>query len=170
MLRSLLTRSLVALGLTSCTSAPAAEPTRTAGQLADVPSHLAALHQASEPDAYLIIEVQGTEDFLQFTASPTVVELDLPLVTERQQSLEEPFRAAAADLGLAVRDSRGSEGSRFLDIDLEPGSAGARRSSSHASTVFGQRHRSSSSATGAARPPNKRGVQLFSVLQELSEA
>lgn len=126
MLRSLLTRSLIALGLTSSTSAPAAEPIRTAGRLSDVPSYLAALQQASEPDAYLIIEVDGTDDFLQFTASSALVELDLPLVTERQQSLEDRFRAAAADLGLAVRDSQGPGGSRFLDVDLEASTAGAR--------------------------------------------
>lgn len=122
--RTFLASTLVALGLTGCASDPAAEPERVSGSLADVPGFLSALVDSPASDAFLIIEVDGTADFLQFTAGDTVIELDLPLITPRQQQLEKEFRRTAADLELVVRVSIGSNGARFLDIDLDARSPG----------------------------------------------
>jgi hypothetical protein len=109
---------MVALGLVSCAPSSAADVVRVPGTVADAPAYVNALQESPVPDAYLIIEVRGTPDFLQLTASPEGSELDMPLITQRQRMLEPRFRSVATDLGLAVRERRGSDGSRFLDIDL----------------------------------------------------
>jgi len=50
--------------------------------------------------------------------------LDFPLITPRQNKLETSFWNAAKDLNLDVVENKGSDGSRFLDIDIN-GSASA---------------------------------------------
>ena len=72
----------------------------------------------SRPGAFLIVQVAGTDDFLQITATPDAVEIDFPLITERQQGLEPQIRQTAADMQLQVRETRGTDGSRFLDCDI----------------------------------------------------
>ena len=72
----------------------------------------------SPPQTFLIVHVAGTKDFLQLTATPDVAQIDFPLVTERQRELEPRIREAAAELGLNFSETRGSDGSRFLDCDL----------------------------------------------------
>ena len=72
----------------------------------------------SRPGAFLIVHVVGTKDFLQLTAAPDSAEIDFPLITERQQALETQIRATAAEMRLDVRETRGSDGSRFLDCDI----------------------------------------------------
>jgi hypothetical protein len=109
---------MVALGLVSCAPSSAAEVVRAPGAVADVSAYVNALQDSQVPGAYLIIELGETPDFLQLTASAEGIELDMPLIGERQRMLEPRFRSVAAELGLAVRESRGSDGSRFLDIDL----------------------------------------------------
>ena len=68
--------------------------------------------------AYLIIKIQDSEDFIQFTGDAKGVQLDLPLITERQKELETAFWHVSKDLNLKVVENKGSDGSRFLDIDL----------------------------------------------------
>jgi hypothetical protein len=47
-------------------------------------------------------------------------ELGLPLVTDRQRSLKAEFRRIASELGVVVGESNASDGTQFLDIELEP--------------------------------------------------
>ncbi len=66
---------------------------------------------------YLIIHVGGTEDFVQFTGDAKGVQIDFPLVTDKQQSNESKIKQVATDLKLEFHETRGSDGSRFLDCD-----------------------------------------------------
>jgi hypothetical protein len=75
------------------------------------------------PDPFLIIGVAGTEDFLQLTASSRGAQIDFPLITERQRHLEPKILQAAAELHLDFHETRGTDGSRFLDCDLVGNSA-----------------------------------------------
>lgn len=68
--------------------------------------------------SFLIIKVAGTEDFLQLSAASDQAQVSFPLVTERQRGLEKQLREAAAELSLSFRESRGTDGSRFLDCDF----------------------------------------------------
>ena len=77
-------------------------------------SHL--MHSGRQ--TFLIVRIAGTKDFLQLTATPDSAQIDFPLVTDRQRELEPRIREAAAALGLDFRETRGSDGSRFLDCDL----------------------------------------------------
>ena len=99
-------------------AAPQADTPDHQDRLSDLETHLAALMRSAAPDAFLIIEIAGTPDFLQFTATESMVQLDLPLVTERQALLEPKLRAIAQELDLELYESKGSGEDRFLDIDL----------------------------------------------------
>ena len=88
------------------------------GSRSGLETHLAALMRSAAPEAFLIIEIAGTPDFLQFTATESMVQLDLPLITERQALLEPKLRAIAQELDLELYENKSSAGDRFLDIDL----------------------------------------------------
>jgi hypothetical protein len=66
---------------------------------------------------YLIIHVGGTEDFIQFTGDAKGVQINFPLVTDRQQLNGRKIKQVAAGLNLEFHETRGSDGSRFLDCD-----------------------------------------------------
>lgn len=88
------------------------------GKLANVDCEVRRLLGTHSDDgAFLIITVEGTEDFLQLVGDARGVQLDFPLVTGRQMSFEAAFKAVAQGEGLSVvENSDGS--SRFLDIHL----------------------------------------------------
>jgi hypothetical protein len=77
-----------------------------------------ALIMRSTDQRFLIIKVAGSEDFLQLTAAAHRAQIDFPLITDRQRALEERIREAAGELHLPFRETRGSDGSRFLDCDF----------------------------------------------------
>jgi hypothetical protein len=66
----------------------------------------------------LIIAVQGTEDFVQFSASEASVQMDFPLVTAAQQAREEAVRTFFEARSMPIVENRGLDGSRFLDVEL----------------------------------------------------
>jgi len=90
----------------------------TRGTLADVETHLRRLLAAKDPHAFLIVSVEGTPHFLQFSADSTGIELDFPLVTAEQQKREQAIRRFCQGPDRLLRESSGSDGSRFLDCDL----------------------------------------------------
>ncbi len=92
--------------------------TSTRGTLADVERHLKRLLKASDPHAFLVIELQGTPHFLQFTASAKAIEMDYPLASEEQRGRENAVRTFCTGAGLRLRQTEGSDGTRFLDCDL----------------------------------------------------
>ena len=81
-------------------------------------SFLDSLRRSGRLDAYLIIQVRDTPDFLQFCAAYGRMEIDLPQITARQEALAPALRQVAAAHGLSVRESVGSNGGRFLDVDV----------------------------------------------------
>jgi len=76
------------------------------------------LLEATDPHAFLAISVAGSPHFLQFSASSTGIELDFPLLTAEQQTYEKVFRQFCRGPDLSLRESSGSDGSRFLDCDM----------------------------------------------------
>ena len=129
MKRSWANRIALLVGLGACTPPPAVETTRFAGTLADISTHVDALRRGD--CAVLIVELPGTEDFLQFTADGEILQLGFPVITPRQQGLEGRLRAVAALLNLSVTDSRGTDGTRFVDVALQ-----AREASSAIARMF----------------------------------
>jgi len=88
------------------------------GTVDDIQTTIEKLMKSQKDDAFLIITIQGTEDFIQLTGDINGVQLDFPLITSRQNELETYFWKAAEDLDLKVVENKGSDGSRFLDIDI----------------------------------------------------
>lgn len=75
-------------------------------------------------DAFLVVTIAGSSDFVQMSGYRGSVELDFPQITDRQKQLRPKIEAVCRDLGLTPRVTRGSDGSEFLDYDL-PSDAGA---------------------------------------------
>lgn len=88
------------------------------GQLEDIDFHFKQLQTLADPNKVLIVMVEDTGDFLQFTGNSRGVQLDLPLFTERQIALSDTFYSIAQEFGLIVIRNRGPDGARFLDINL----------------------------------------------------
>ena len=84
--------------------------------------NVAALLQSTADDAFLIIGISGTPDFIQMSGYRGTALLDFPLITSRQKGLRESIENACKDLGLKKSVVSGSDGSEFLDYDL-PSSA-----------------------------------------------
>lgn len=84
------------------------------------------MHSTSD-DSFLVVGVENSEDFLQMTASPFGIQLDFPLITDRQKSLESRIRESAGRQGLTIQETQGTDGNSFLDIDIngEPGHVAA---------------------------------------------
>lgn len=89
------------------------------GSLKDLEANLSKLMGSNNDHAFLIIEVSGTEDFIQFSGDDKGVQLDFPLVTDRQKEMEAQIRQSAKNQNLAIIENKGSDGSRFLDIDID---------------------------------------------------
>ena len=88
------------------------------GNIYNIEGMIKDLMNSSNDYAFLIIKIYGTEDFVQFTGDLEGVQLDFPLITKRQKSLESTFHRASRDLNQEVIENKGSDGSRFLDIEL----------------------------------------------------
>lgn len=71
----------------------------------------------------LIVEVNGTSDFIQFSHFRDHVQVDFPLVTERQKSLRDKYQGEVQKMGYSAEISKGSDGASFLDFDVpaDPG-------------------------------------------------
>lgn len=89
------------------------------GSFDDIKDNIEKLMQSTKDDSFLIITVHGTEDFVQFTADEKGVQLDLPLITERQKTFENRFKEICLKSNLKPIVHTGSDGSRFLDVDIE---------------------------------------------------
>ena len=71
---------------------------------------------------FIILDVIGTDDFLQFTSSGNEVELDMPLKTPRQWELEPHLRSILMARDITPYETAGSYGDdKFLDAVLGGG-------------------------------------------------
>ena len=79
---------------------------------------VAALLESTADDAYLIIGISGTADFVQMSGYQGLAELDFPQITPRQKELRPIVEKVCSDLGLEVTINLGSNGREFLDYEL----------------------------------------------------
>lgn len=89
------------------------------GNLKNIESYINKLMVSDNDNAFLIIRIAGTEDFIQFSGDDKGVQLDFPLITDRQKELESHFRQSAIKEGLKIIENKGSDGYLFLDIDIK---------------------------------------------------
>jgi hypothetical protein len=88
------------------------------GILSDVPRYIEALLKSDDPHAFLIITHDSSGDFLQFTATENIVQMDFPLITEQQKSKAEKLKTTCSSLGLVLEENTGTDGSKFFDWNL----------------------------------------------------
>lgn len=81
------------------------------------------LMRAPGDGAFLVIAISGSDDFLQLTADAEGAQIDFPLITDRQRSLEPKIRLAAEGAGLPLVESESGGGDRFLDVNVEGSAA-----------------------------------------------
>ena len=88
------------------------------GRIFDLAPYVDRLMRSNDPHAYLIISIVHSEDFMQLSGDASGVEVDFPQITPRQRSFEEKIRGVAEREGLEVVETHGSDGSRFLDLNV----------------------------------------------------
>lgn len=74
--------------------------------------------RSKDPHAYVIIEIAHSEDFMQLSGDASCVQVDFPQITPRQRSFQESIRGVASREGLEMVENYGSDGSRFLDLNV----------------------------------------------------
>ena len=105
------------------------------GSLSSIEVHMGKLMASADPHAFLIVTVAGTPDFIQFSGDSAGVQMDLPLITERQRGLGTAFRAACDKAGLSISRTAGSNGAQFLDVNI---SGSSREISQKVARILGQ--------------------------------
>ena len=95
------------------------DTTTWVGNVDEIESNIEKIMRSTKKDAFLVAKVRGTSDFIQFTGDAKGVQLDFPLITDRQKSMESAFRSIAKELNLEIVENAGSGGDTFLDIDIK---------------------------------------------------
>ena len=116
-------RSAYGLGLLLVLVVGCAEkPETPVRSIIDLESAVSGLLASTADDAFLVVNISGSPDFVQMSAYQGSAELDFPQVTDRQRKLRPKIEEVCRELGLSLRVTRGTDGAEFLDYDL-PGDA-----------------------------------------------
>ena len=89
------------------------------GFVFEIPVYVDRLMKSGDEHAFLTIEIAHSKDFVQLTASAESAQLDFPMVTSDQRKYERKVKDFAAAEGLTIVENYGSDGSLFLDIEVE---------------------------------------------------
>src|SRR5688500_13118136 len=92
-------------------------PSATVGTITDLAGHIQRLIDAPEGSWLRVDLIDQAGAVLQFTAAPDRIQIDHPLVTPQQIEREDALRNTLFTLGLTPYETRGSDGSRFLDCE-----------------------------------------------------
>ncbi|MBL0350425.1 MAG: hypothetical protein IPP68_08620 [Elusimicrobia bacterium] len=90
------------------------------GGFSDIPRFVGKLAKEKTYDPFLIVTIENTDHFIQFRSTPDGIEIDFPLITDRQKSREEVIRSAGKDLKLRLDVNKSADGAdSFLDFYLK---------------------------------------------------
>jgi hypothetical protein len=89
------------------------------GTMSNILSYIDKLIKSTKNDSFLIIIIKDTNDFIQFTKTDNGVKLDFPLVTQSHKDLENQFRDICSKYSLNIIESKGTDGTRFLDVNIQ---------------------------------------------------
>lgn len=93
-------------------------PKSERGHVFDIPVYVERLMLSTDESSFLIIDIAHSNDFMQLTGDERGVQLDFPMIAARQQSFEKKIREVASREGLEVEETFGSDGARFLDVNI----------------------------------------------------
>ena len=88
------------------------------GTVDDLRAHIQRLLEAPEGSSLIIALTDKEDTFLQLTASRNEIQIDHPLITPAQLKREDALRKAFTAPAVALRETRGADGSRFLDCGV----------------------------------------------------
>lgn len=88
------------------------------GRLREIEYYIHNLMSGDNDTAFLVIEISGTEDFIQFLKDEKGVQLDFPLVTDRQKQLEERVRQEALEQNLELLENNGTDGQKNVLLNV----------------------------------------------------
>ena len=89
------------------------------GTTKDLENYIGIMMLSTEKYAFVVATVKGTRNFVQFSGKTKKIQLDFPLITDRQKSMEAAFRTTAKEMDLKIIENRGTGGETFLDINLK---------------------------------------------------
>lgn len=89
------------------------------GTVSDVDEYIYNLMTTHNNNAFFIAQVHQSEDFLQFSGNSNVVQLDFPVITERQNELKLKFKEIAERMQLTVIESTPTADALFYDINFD---------------------------------------------------
>lgn len=89
----------------------------------DLAPNISALLESKRSDAWFVVTVAGTPDFIQLYGSDGEAFLDFPLFTERQRSKRGIIEEVCADHGLSLSVQDAPNGTQVLDGALPPDAA-----------------------------------------------
>ena len=90
----------------------------SARSMNDLDSAISGLLASTADDAFLVVTISDSPDFVQMSGYRGSAVLDFPQITDRQKQLRSKIEDVCEDLGLTLNVIRGSDGSEFLDYDL----------------------------------------------------
>ena len=108
--------SIIVWGI-SCSRQPS-ERKMLIGTIDNIDGNIEKLMNSSLDDSFLVIQSKDNEDFIQLTGGIKGVQLDFPLITEKQKKSESTFRNTCKELNLNIIENKGSDGTVFLDVDI----------------------------------------------------
>jgi hypothetical protein len=86
-------------------------------ELKEIDLYLSALMKTSSDDAFIIVTMRQTQEFIQFKYIQKYgLEIDFPLVTDRQKEQKEKIIKYTKELGLEFDVNTGTDGTEFIDI------------------------------------------------------
>ena len=88
------------------------------GRIFDLAHYVDRLMCSKDPHAFMIVNIAHSEDFIQLSGDASGVQVDFPQITARQRSFEEKIRSVVAREGLELVETCGSDGSLFLDLNI----------------------------------------------------
>ena len=90
----------------------------TEKSLSDIAPAVDGLLGSPAEDAFLVIGISGTADFVQLGGHLGSAFLDFPQITARQQQLRGKIETVCSELGLTLEINVASSGAEFLDYPL----------------------------------------------------
>ncbi len=83
-----------------------------------IPKLIQQLMNANASEAFAIVNIHGTDHFVQFSGDSQVVQMDFPMATDQQQQLRSRIEDVCHALGLSLVVNTGTDGTEFLDYDI----------------------------------------------------
>jgi len=88
------------------------------GTTIDIEKYISGLKDSTNKQSFLILKVEGTDQFTQLTQNDDKIKLNFPLITDEQKSRKATIKKIAEDMKLELTSSTIKTGSEFLDFNL----------------------------------------------------